>query len=336
MTSAIAAFERAEGVPVLRRTGSIIGLAAASYAAIAIVVIANLLPVGFGLAGGALLIAQLLVAVAGAAAVGAIAVVVRRGIGRRARLWMLCAQRGWTYRGDIGDRPWGGSIDEQIERRARTATDHVDARADAVPFDAVRRTFTVGDGEGASVHSVLTVRIPLPSEAPRITLRSRAGGGALSALPRRRAAGDELRLEGGFSDAFEVSAPAGYEVDALYVLTPDLMAILWDTAADLDLEIVDQTLHVYLPDIDLADPDVLGRFLTMVAALHERFGRQTMRYRDEAALPLDADVSRRSGDTLSAGARRNDTRMRFGPVVAAVLTPLVPVLIAVVWSQLTG
>lgn len=89
------------------------------------------------------------------------------------------------------------------------------------------------------------------------------------------------------------------------MLTPDLMAILLDTAADLDLEIVDRTLHVYLPDVDLADPDVLGRFLTMVAALHERFGRQTVRYRDGAAPPLDATAYRRSGDTLSAAARRN-------------------------------
>ena len=318
------------------RGGVLIVAASAAYLAIAASVAFYLLPVGFGLQGGALLLAQLGTMLAGAVLVASSAITIRRHRRRRAALEGIAEALGWIYRADIGDRLWGGSIDEQIDRGSRTAQDHLDARHSDVPFDSVERTFVVGDREGATMHTVRAVRIPLPSEAPRITLRSRRGGGALSVLPRRPTGGSQLRLEGDFSDVFEVSVPTGYETDALYVLTPDLMAIILDESAQLDLEIVDSTLHVYFPAVDLTDPAELHGFLTVIAALHHRFGRRTLLYRDEAAEPLDPQTPRRHGDTLTERARTVDTRVRWWPVVAAVATPLVPMVIAAVWLHFAG
>ena len=295
-----------------------------------------LLPVGFGLTGAILALAQVGAILLGAALVASSTITIRRHQRRRAALAAVAAALGWEYRADIGDHVWGGSIDEQIDRGSRTARDHLDGRRSEIPFDSVERTFVVGDREGATVHTVRAVRIPLPSEAPRITLRSRRGGGALSVLPRRPTGRSRFRLEGDFSDVFDVSVPTGYETDALYVLTPDLMVILLDASADLDLEIVDSTLHVYFPAVDLTDDAELHRFLTVIAALHDRFGRRTLLYRDEAAAPLDPEAYRRDGDALAARARRVDTRVRWWPVLAAVATPLVPMLIAVVWLLLAG
>ncbi len=51
--------------------------------------------------------------------------------------------------------------------------------------------------------------------------------------------GPELELEGDFGKHFELHVPAGYERDALYVLTPDVMQVLIDEAADRRVEIVD-------------------------------------------------------------------------------------------------
>lgn len=245
---------------------------------------------------------------------------------------MLAADAGWEYVADVSDRIWGGSIDEQIERSMRWTTDYLSA-AEPVPFDTAVRVFSVGEGQGATLHTTRMVRIPLSAEAPRITLRSRRGGGALSALPRVPRTRNELTLEGGFSDVFEVSVPDGYEVDALYLLTPDLMAILLDHAADCDLEIIDGTLHLYLSPVDLTDPEQLNGFLAVVGILHERFGRRTALYRDDTAPPVDAGTYRRSGDTLARDARTIDTRSRVGPIVAAVLTPLVPLTLGLVWMQ---
>lgn len=310
--------------------------ASVAYLAIAGGVAFYLLPVGFGLDGTALLLAQLGTIIAGAALVATSTFTIVQHRRRRANLEAIAHTLGWTYRADVGDRIWGGSIDEQIDRGSRTAQDHLDALHTDLPFDSVERIFVVGDREGATTHTVRAVRIPLPAEAPRITLRSRRGGGALSVLPRRPTGRSQLRLEGDFSDVFEVSVPHGYETDALYVLTPDLMAILLDESADLDLEIVDRTLHLYLPAVDLTDEIELHGFLTVIAALHDRFGRRTLLYRDEAAEPLDSQSYRREGDTLSERARTVDTRARWWPVIAAVATPLIPMLIAVVWLQLAG
>ncbi|MFK3679332.1 hypothetical protein ACI2IP_16540 [Microbacterium sp. NPDC090218] len=310
--------------------------ASAGYLAVAAAIAFYLLPVGFGLAGGALLLAQLGTVLAGAVVVAVSTTTVRRHQRRRMLLVGMAEAFGWGYRADIGDRLWGGSIDEQIDRGNRTARDHLDALHTELPFDTVERTFVVGDREGSTMHTVRAVRIPLPSEAPRIALRSRAGGGALSVLPRRPTGRSQLRLEGDFSDVFEVSVPAGYETDALYVLTPDLMAIILDESADLDLEIVDSTLHVYFPAIDLTDERELRRFLLVIRALYDRFGRRTLLYRDEAAAPLDPQTYRHVGDTLAEPARILDTRVRWWPVAVAVATPLVPMLIAVVWLQLSG
>ncbi|MDR2998055.1 MAG: DUF3137 domain-containing protein, partial [Microbacterium sp.] len=146
----------------------------------------------------------------------------------------------------------------------------------------------------------------------------------------------ELRLEGNFSDVFEVSVPDGYERDALYLLTPDLMVILLDEAADLDMEIVDGTLHVYLQPDDLADPAALERFLTVISALHERFGRRTLLYRDENAPVLGPLTPRRSGDTLSAAARAMPTRARILPVLLGILVPFVPLAIGIGWMAVSG
>lgn len=320
------------GAPV----GLLVAGLSIAYMGIAGIIALYLLPVGLGLGGATLTLAQLGVVIAGAVLVAGTAIRVLRDRRRRAALSDIARALGWAYRPDIGDRLWGGSIDEQIERGNRTAVDHLDATDTDVPFDSVERTFVVGDGEGATLHTVRAVRIPLPSEAPRISLRSRRGGGALTVLPRRAAGRSELRLEGDFSDVFEVAAPSGYETDALYVLTPDLMAILLDESAELDLEIVDRTLHVYLPAVDLTDVDELARFLRVIAILHERFGRRTLLYRDDAAVPLDPFVYRRAGDTLADRARSVDTRMRWWPVITGVLTGLVPLLIAVVWMSLDG
>ncbi|MDF2507919.1 MAG: hypothetical protein K0Q52_1778 [Microbacterium sp.] len=310
--------------------------ASAAYLVIAGSITFYLLPVGFGLRGAALVLAQLVTVIAGAALVATSMFTIVQHRRRRANLEAIAQTLGWTYRADVGDRIWGGSIDEQIDRGSRTAQDHIDALHTDLPFDSVERIFVVGDREGATTHIVRAVRIPLPSESPRITLRSRKGGGALSVLPRRPTGRSQLRLEGDFSDVFEVSVPHGYETDALYVLTPDLMAILLDESADLDMEIIDSTLHLYFPAVDLTDESELRGFLTVIAALHDRFGRRTLLYRDEAAPPLDLQSYRRDGDTLAERARTVDTRVRWWPVIAAVATPLMPMLIGIVWLQLSG
>ncbi|WP_258131198.1 MULTISPECIES: hypothetical protein [unclassified Microbacterium] len=170
------------------RGGVLLVAASVTFLGIAGLLAFYLLPVGFGLTGPALGLAQVGAILLGAALVISSTITVRRHLRRRAALISVAEALGWAYRADIGDRIWGGSIDEQIDRGSRTARDHLDALQCDLPFDSVERTFVVGDREGATMHTVRAVRIPLPSEAPRITLRSGAAAERSACSPAVRTA----------------------------------------------------------------------------------------------------------------------------------------------------
>ena len=130
-----------------------------------------------------------------------------------------------------------------------------------------------------------------PSAAPTGTARSTAPGTGYLAirldrklphivLQRRRGAmfyagdGPELELEGDFGKHFELHVPEGYERDALYVLTPDVMQVLIDEAADQRVEIVDDWLFVFGDRIDVTDPDVHARMHRVTPRSRPRSSRR--------------------------------------------------------------
>lgn len=323
MGASIADLDLAVGVPFWRRASFMIAQAAVVYTLFALAIVLWVLPVPFRLSGTELLLAQTAVIVAGIGLMLYVALMARRSASRGAAIRQLAASRGWRLEHDVSSRPWGGSIDEQIERNGRYTREYLDARGDEHPFETATRTFTVGSGQGATLVTCRAVKIPLGSELPRMTLRSRSGGGVLGQLPKRSRGTNVLRLEGNFSDLFELSVPSGYERDALYLLTPDLMVVLLDNVADLDLETVDSTLHVYLPADDLSRPDALRRLLTVVAVLDDRFGLRARRYRDDRAEPIDPERYRVSGDTLHADAQSIRSRHSLRPILTAVLAPAI-------------
>jgi len=57
--------------------------------------------------------------------------------------------------------------------------------------------------------------------------------------------GDILKLEGDFNKYFTVNVAKGYELEALEVFTPDVMADLIDKAKNFSLEIVNDHLFIY-------------------------------------------------------------------------------------------
>ena len=92
----------------------------------------------------------------------------------------------------------------------------------------------------------------------------------------------QLSLEGDFDIHFRLYCPTGYERDALYVMTPDLMALLIDDAGDLDAEIVDDVFYLYSNDaFDVNDPALWQRLASIRAILGAKALSQTERYADD-------------------------------------------------------
>lgn len=106
---------------------------------------------------------------------------------------------------------------------------------------AVRVSFSTSE-----VMTVGYLAVRLERQLPQFVLdSSRNDDGKMSNLPMPIAAGQRLSLEGDFDDHFALYCPRGYERDALYIFTPDLMALLIDETGDFDVEIVDDWFFVY-------------------------------------------------------------------------------------------
>ncbi|RFA07510.1 hypothetical protein B7R21_15075 [Subtercola boreus] len=96
--------------------------------------------------------------------------------------------------------------------------------------------------ERARTQDWVFAEIPLPRSMPNIWLHSQRSG---AAMPFSVAGGERVRLEGDFDRHFDTYAREGAQQEALYVLTPDVMALLIDNASRFDVEIVDDRLYLY-------------------------------------------------------------------------------------------
>ena len=123
------------------------------------------------------------------------------------------------------------------------------------------------------------IAIQLERAVPQLVLDAKRNG---DSIPMAIGGGQTLSLEGDFDQHFTLYAPRGYERDALYIMTPDLMALLIDETGDLDVEVVDDMLFVYATaPFDLRSEAVwqrIGRIRDIVGA---KAIRQTDYYSDD-------------------------------------------------------
>lgn len=91
-----------------------------------------------------------------------------------------------------------------------------------------------------------------------------------------------FELEGDFYKYFTVYAPHKYEADALYILTPDVMAALVDNAQDYDIEIIDNELYLYrTTPFDLSTEQDIAEALDICRIIGDEVDRQTDYYADQ-------------------------------------------------------
>ena len=127
------------------------------------------------------------------------------------------------------------------------------------------------------------LQLLLPTEVPHLVLKNRrsrvlpiAGLGLGNAT--------RLSLEGDFDRTFTLLCPADYERDALYILTPNLMAALLETASDAEVEFVDDRATLYFgARTALWKPETMRRVFGVIEQLGARLERQTSRYDDDRA-----------------------------------------------------
>ncbi|MET0736120.1 MAG: hypothetical protein ABWY55_10830 [Microbacterium sp.] len=142
--------------------------------------------------------------------------------------------------------------------------------------------YTTGSGKNRTTHQWGYVAVKLDAPLPHIVLDA-TGNNSLfgSNLPASFDREQRLSLEGDFDQHFSLYCPADYEPDALYLFTPDIMARFIDSAAALDVEIVDDWLFLYgKRQFSTLDPATWAWLFSVVAALLDKLA-QWGRWRDE-------------------------------------------------------
>ncbi|WP_341952267.1 hypothetical protein [Salinibacterium sp. TMP30] len=166
-------------------------------------------------------------------------------------------------------------------------------------------SYTTGSGKNRQTHNWGFMALELDRALPHMVLDARSNNQlfGVSNLPKSFARDQVLKLEGDFNSHFTLYSPRQYERDALYVFTPDLMALLIDHAAVYDVEVVDTWLLVYSPkEFDLVDPAQHRRLLGIADTVGAKTLRQSRNYADERIGDFSVNLVAPQGQRLKSGA----------------------------------
>nr|WP_314845296.1 hypothetical protein [uncultured Microbacterium sp.] len=226
---------------------------------------------------------MLLIVFVGVAVVGGVIGVSswRRARVVRYRLNNFARANGMSYEGRVAAPPLPGMIFSLGS--GRLSTDLIrGTRPRFVEFGNYQ--YTVKSGKNSTTYRWGYVAVKLDVPLPNIVLDAKGNNGFGSNLPASFRRDQQLSLEGDFDQYFTLYCPEGYERDALYLFTPDIMARFIDNAAELDVEIVDDWLFLYTQrKVSTLDPATWAWLFGAVGALITKFD-QWARWRDERLL----------------------------------------------------
>lgn len=169
-------------------------------------------------------------------------------------------------------------------------------------IEVANYTYVIGVGKNRREETWGFIRIELSRQLPRMVIDGRRNNFITTNLPEIFDESQLLQLEGNFSDVFDVYVPAGYENDALYILTPDVMALILDKADGFDIEITGGQLFVYAEGgFDIRDASSTGNLVELAKEFQHEFETQADYYADERVGSRRVNSIAKPGRTLRSG-----------------------------------
>lgn len=163
---------------------------------------------------------------------------------KHARLARFAATNNLSY--DIG---FQGAAHEGLIFRTGHSRHTSEVLADyheTYGFEMANYQYETGHGRSRRTHGYHYIMLKLPRKLPHIVLDARKNNFlGMSSLPVSFKNAQKLQLEGDFNKYFTLYCPKKYERDALYIFTPDIMAMMIDLGAKYDVEIIDDKLFLY-------------------------------------------------------------------------------------------
>ena len=190
------------------------------------------------------------------------------------------------------------------------------------------------DSEGHRTSSTRTYRqgyvlINLYRKLPHIILDSKKNGiGSIGNSLLFVNQNQRLELEGDFNNYFDLYVPNGYERDALYIFTPDVMAVFVDETCNFDAEIIDDKLFIYSRGpFNLIEQSVLETLFKLIDLISNKTLDQSQNYADERVL------NNRQENTIASEGKR----LKFGlpkPIMVIIIIIVVFNVLGVILSVL--
>jgi hypothetical protein len=184
----------------------------------------------------------------------------------------------------------------------RQVYDHL-YRNDGRFLDMGDYRYSTGSGRNRTTHHWGFLAVKLDRTLPNMVLDAKSNNTLFGTtdLPLSFSADQRLSLEGDFDRYFTLYCPKEYEQDALYVFTPDLMALLIDQTAQFDVEIVDDWMFCYSSKpLNLNDVPTVNHLFKIVDTVGAKTVSQTKRYSDDRIATPGADMVAAQGRRLKA------------------------------------
>ncbi len=142
--------------------------------------------------------------------------------------------------------------------------------------------YTTGSGKSSRTYQYGVMHFKLARRVPHVLIQSLSGN-LYQSLSVDFSSRQKMQLEGDFDTYFTTYAPVGYQRDALYFLTPEIMAILIDQGKEYSFEVIDDNLFIYSKPIDFSDKSLqvtMEKLLTVAQRFSDEFNDNTQRYAD--------------------------------------------------------
>lgn len=176
-------------------------------------------------------------------------------------------------------------------------TDIFQLKVGHVPVEIGNYMYSTGSGKNRREYTYGYMRVTLQRHLPHMVLDSKANNLTAFGITLSNGLSDNfkkdqvLSLEGDFNNYFTLYCPKQYEKDALYVFTPDLMALLVDEAASFDVEIVDNDMYVYQKQhFPVNDEATFRRLVQIAEVVGGKADDRTDYYADERVGDRTQDV----------------------------------------------
>jgi hypothetical protein len=147
----------------------------------------------------------------------------------------------------------------------RKANHIISGQLNNLSFLCYQYSYIIRGGKSAALFDVQIMELTLPQKLPHMIIDSLVenGNGQLSTLNIEFDKSQKLELEGDFYKYFSLYAPDKYGISALTVIAPDVMEVLMKHASTCDIEIIDNKLYFYWPDVAMSGSDYEEKFSTV-------------------------------------------------------------------------